>query len=537
MAAKKITFNTEARETIRSGVRQLAAAVKETLGPKGRNVVIQKQFGAPLITKDGVTVAKEIELPNPIENIGAQMVKEVASKTSEVAGDGTTTATIYAEAIFDEGMKNVVAGADSMSLKRGIDKAVTAVVEYFSSIKKDIENSQQVAQVGTSAANQDESIGRQIAEAMDKVGKDGVITIEESKNFETYVELVEGMQFDKGYISPHFCTNRENLTVEHENPYILIYQKKLSTIKEIVHILEEVSKTGKPLIIIAEDIDGEALATLVVNHLRGVLKCCAVKAPGFGDRRIAMIEDIAILTGATCISTDLGNSLESLTLEDLGSAKKIKITKDATIIIEGKGKEEDIKSRMGQIKNLIQATTSDYDKEKNEERLAKMSGGVAQICVGAATEVEMKEKKARIEDALHACRAAVEEGILPGGGVAPIRALKCLDNVKTSNTDENTGVDIIRRTLSAPLKQIAKNAGSSPDIIWQKVHDAKDINYGYNALTEQYGDMIKMGILVPLKVERCALQYAASVAGLLLTSNCVITEIPENKERLPGDVV
>ncbi len=536
MAAKKITFNSEARNTVKEGVTQLAAAVKETLGPRGRNVVIQRQFGAPLVTKDGVTVANEIELEDPIENVGAQMVKEVASKTSTVAGDGTTTATVYAEAIFNEGMKNVVAGADAMMLKRGIDRAVATVVEDFKSKKQDIADSAQVAQVGTSAANQDAEIGKQIAEAMDRVGKDGVITIEEGKGIETFVDLVEGMQFDKGYISPHFCTNRETLTVEHDRPYILVHEDKLSTIKDLVQLLEAVSQTGRALLIIAEDVDGEALATLVLNHMRGVIKVCAVKAPGFGDRRKAMLEDIAILTGATCLSKELGKSLDTLTLEDLGTAQKVKINKEETILIEGDGNGEDVRGRLEQIKNLISATKSDYETEKLEERLAKLSGGVAQINVGAATEVEMKEKKARIEDALHACRAAIEEGILPGGGVAPLRALGKLNEAEKESScdDERTGVDIVRRALSAPIKQIARNAGLSPDIVWQKVFENAETNYGYNALTEEYGDMIEMGVLVPAKVERTALQHAASIAGLLLTTNVVITEVPEDTPELPN---
>lgn len=536
MASKKITFNNEAREQIKEGVRQLAAAVKETLGPRGRNVVIQRAFGAPLVTKDGVTVAKEIELADPIQDIGAQMVKEVASKTSTVAGDGTTTATVYAEAIFNEGMKNVVAGADAMSLKRGIDKAVRIVIDEFRARKQDIVNAQQVAQVGTSAANQDAEIGKQIADAMEKVGKDGVITIEEGKNVETYVDLVEGMQFDKGYISPHFCTNRETLECDLENCFVLVMENKLTVIKDLVGILEQVSQTGRPILIIAENVEGEALATLVVNHMRGVLKCCAVKSPGFGDRRKAMLEDIAILTGGTALTLDLGKKLEHLTLSDLGQAKKIKITKDVTIIVEGAGNQEDVQARIKQIRNLIDSTVSDYDREKQEERLAKLSGGVAQINVGAATEVEMKEKKARIEDALHACRAAVEEGILPGGGVSPLRAIPALDKFMETgdlDTDERTGVDIVRRALSAPIKQIAVNAGVAPDIVWDRVLKSKKETFGYNALTDEYGDMIEMGVLVPAKVERIALQNAASIAGLLLTTNVVITDNPETKNEIP----
>jgi len=534
MASKKITFNNEAREQVKRGVTQLAAAVKETLGPRGRNVVIQRSFGAPLVTKDGVTVAKEIELADPIEDIGAQMVKEVASKTSTVAGDGTTTATVYAEAIFCEGMKNVVAGADAMSLKRGIDQAVKVVVDDFLARKTDISNSQQVAQVGTSAANQNAEIGQQISEAMEKLGKDGVITIEEGKNIETYVDLVEGMQFDKGYISPHFCTDRETLECELDNPYILVMEQKLSVIKDLVNILEGVSQSGRPILIVAENVDGEALATLVVNCLRGTLKCCAVKAPGFGDRRKSMLEDIAILTGGTALTTDLGKKLELVTLADLGQAKKVKITKDETVIVEGAGKTEDIKARIAQIRHQIDGTVSDYDREKQEERLAKLSGGVAQINVGAATEVEMKEKKARIEDALHACRAAVEEGVLPGGGVAPLRAIPALDQlIDRLEGDERVGADIVRRALVAPIKQIATNAGVAPDIVWDRVLNSETATFGYNALTDTYGDMIEMGILVPAKVERTALQNAASIAGLLLTTNVVITELPEEKSEIP----
>ncbi len=535
--AKKITFNNEAREQVRRGVTQLAAAVKETLGPRGRNVVIQRSFGSPLVTKDGVTVAKEIELADPIENIGAQMVKEVASKTSTVAGDGTTTATVYAEAIFNEGMKNVVAGADAMSLKRGIDQAVKIVIDDFMSRKVDVTSAHQVAQVGTSAANQDAEIGQQISEAMEKVGKDGVITVEEGKNIDTYVDLVEGMQFDKGYISPHFCTNRETLECELDNPFILVLEQKLSVIKDLVNVLEKVSQSGRPIVIVAENVEGEALATLVVNHLRGTLKCCAVKAPGFGDRRKSMLEDIAILTGGTALTLDLGKKLELVNLDDLGQAKKVKITKDETVIVEGAGTTEDIQARIAQIRHQIDSTVSDYDREKQEERLAKLSGGVAQINVGAATEVEMKEKKARIEDALHACRAAVEEGVLPGGGVAPLRAIPALDKfVANSNLqpEEKIGADIVRRALSAPIKQIAVNAGVAPDIVWDRVMNHPSTNFGYNALTDKYGDMIEMGILVPAKVERTALQNAASIAGLLLTTNVVITEIPEEKPAIPA---
>jgi chaperonin GroEL len=531
MAAKKIAYDMEAREAIRQGINKLARAVKVTLGPKGRNVVIQKSFGSPTVTKDGVTVAKEIELENHYENMGAQMVREVASKTSSVAGDGTTTATVYAEAIFEEGLKNLAAGAGAMDLKRGIDAAVNAVVAELHNLSTPAKGNAQIAQVGTCAANQDAEIGKYIAEAMDKVGKDGVITVEEGKSLETYVDLVEGMQFDKGYISPHFVNKFDDLSCELEKPYILIHEKKISNVKDLVPVLEKVSQAGRPLLIIAEDIEGEALATLVVNKLRGTLQVCAVKAPGFGDRRKAMMEDMAILTGGTAIFEDLGIKLENTQLGDLGQAKKIRVEKDATTIIEGGGKSADIKARIDQIRNEIDITTSDYDKEKLEERLAKLAGGVAQINVGAATEVEMKEKKARVEDALHACRAAVEEGILPGGGVAVIRAMSVLDALeKKVKGDQKTGVDIIRRALTAPLKQIAANAGIDGSIVWLKVTESKDKNFGYNALTDEYGDMIKMGVLVPTKVERIALENAASIAGLLLTTDAMVADIEEKKK-------
>lgn len=532
MASKEILFDDLGREALKRGVQKLARAVKATLGPKGRNVVFERSFGTPSITKDGVTVANEITLEDPAENVGAQMVREVASKTSTVAGDGTTTATVYAEAIYCEGLKNVVAGADAMSLKRGIDKATEKVVESFKAQKQDIVNNNQVAQVGTSAANHDAEIGKQIAQAMDKVGKDGVITVEEGSSLETTVDLVEGMQFDKGYISPHFITNGETLAAELENPYILVYEKKLTGIKELVPLLEEVMHSTRPLLIVAEDVDGEALATLVVNKLRGGLHCCAVKAPGFGDRRKQQLEDIAILTGGQSITAELGLKLENLTVESLGTAKKVTVTKDNTTIIEGAGSSEDIKKRINQIKSQIAESDSDYDKEKLEERLAKLSGGVAQINVGAATEVEMKEKKARVEDALHACRAAVEEGILPGGGVSPIRAQKDLvEFIDSLEGDEKIGAQIIYRALSAPIIQIANNAGQKGDIVYHQVLTSDKPNYGYNALTDKYGDMIEMGVLVPAKVERSALQNAASIAGLLLTTAAVITEIPEKEEE------
>ncbi len=530
MAKKQIAYDIEAREAIRRGVKQLARAVKVTLGPTGRVVVLEKSFGAPTVTKDGVTVAKEIELEDANENMGAQMVKEVASKTSNVAGDGTTTATIYAEAIFDEGLKNVTAGAKSMQLKRGIDKAVAAIVDELKRLSKPIKSSKEVAQVGTCAANQDAVIGQHIADAMDKVGKDGVITVEEGKGLDTTVELVEGMQFDKGYISPHFVNKPETMEADLENPYILIHEKKISVIKDLVTLLEKVAQSGRPLVIIAEDIEGEALATLVVNKLRGTLQCVAVKAPGFGDRRKEMLRDIAILTGGKAIMEDMGIATESIQVTDLGAAKRVRIDKDNTTIIEGGGKTSDIKGRIEQVKHEIDTTTSDYDREKFEERLAKLSGGVAQINVGAATEAEMKEKKARVEDALHACRAAVEEGILPGGGVAVLRAMKALDKVKTDSDDEKTGVDIIRRALVAPIKQIAENSGLDGSIVAAKVMESSEINFGYDALAGKYTDMIKAGVIVPTKVERTALQNAASVSGLLLTTDAIVSEIPEKKK-------
>ncbi|NOT02671.1 MAG: chaperonin GroEL, partial [Phycisphaerales bacterium] len=535
MAAKTIAYDMDGREAIRRGVKQLARAVKITLGPCGRNVVIEKSFGSPTVTKDGVTVAKEIELENACENMGAQMVREVATKTSTIAGDGTTTATIYAEAIFDEGLKNVAAGANAMELKRGIDAAVEAVVNKLQSMSTKVKDSAQVAQVGTSAANHDKQIGKIIADAMDKVGKDGVITVEEGKALETTVELVEGMQFDKGYLSPHFVNNFETLTCELDKPYVLIHEKKISSVKDLVPVLEKVAQSGRPLLIIAEDLEGEALATLVVNKLRGTLQTCAVKAPGFGDRRKSMLEDMAVLTGGQAIFEDLGIKLENVELKNLGQAKKVRIDKDNTTIIEGGGSTSAIKGRIDQIKNEIDATTSDYDREKLEERLAKLSGGVAQVNVGAATEVEMKEKKARVEDALHACRAAVEEGVLPGGGVAVLRTFKALDDVAKKLTgDQKTGVDIVRRALSAPIKQIAINAGVDGSIVWQKVSESSEVNFGYDALTGNYVDMFKAGILVPTKVERTALQNAASVAGLMLTTEAVVSEIKEKPKGGKG---
>ena len=536
MAAKNITFEMDARESVRRGVNKLTDAVRVTLGPCGRNVVLEKSFGSPTVTKDGVTVAKEIELEDANENIGAQMVKEVASKTSNVAGDGTTTATIYAEAIYAEGLKNVAAGANAMDLKRGIDAAIDAVVEALAGMSTEVPappaGTKKIAQVGMCAANQDTVIGDIIAQAMVKVGKDGVITVEEGQTLDTTVELVEGMQFDKGYLSPHFVNNLEEMEVQLDKPYILIHEKKISAIKDLIPLLEKTAKAGRPLLIIAEDVEGEALATLVVNRLRGTLQCAAVKAPGFGDRRKAMLDDIAILTGGRAIFEDLGINLESLEITDLGQAKRVTIDKDNTTLIEGAGTTEAIRARTQQLKNEIEATTSDYDREKLEERLAKLAGGVAQINVGAATEAEMKEKKARVEDALHACRAAVEEGILAGGGVAVLRCTKALDAVakKLGRDDQKTGVEIVRRALTSPIKQIAQNAGLDGSIVCQKVIESDDVDFGYNALTGQYGDLIKMGVLVPTKVERIALQNAASIATLLLTTDAVVSEIKEEKK-------
>jgi chaperonin GroEL len=510
-------------------VKKLAKAVKITLGPCGRNVVLEKSFGSPTVTKDGVTVAKEIELEDAYENLGAQMVKEVASKTSSVAGDGTTTATILAESIFNEGLKNITAGANPMQVKRGIEKAVEKIVEELQKMSIPVESNKQIEQVATCSANQDIEIGKKMAEAMDKVGKDGVITVEEGQSLETTVELVEGMQFDKGYLSPHFINNLGNMTVVLEKPYILIHEKKISSVKSLVPLLEKVAKQGKPLLIIAEDIEGEALATLVVNKLRGVLQAAAVKAPGFGDRRKAMLSDIAILTGGQAIFEDLGLQLENIELAQLGRAKRVTIDKDTTTIIEGAGSSAEIKGRIEQLKTEIEKSTSDYDIEKLQERLAKLAGGVAQINVGAATEAEMKEKKARVEDALHACRAAVEEGILPGGGVAMLRTLAALDKIKTSG-DEKIGVDIVRRAMVAPIKQIAENAGLDGSIVAQKVMESKERNFGYDALRKEYGDMIEFGVIVPTKVERAALQNGASIASLLLMTDAIVSEIPEKKE-------
>lgn len=523
--AKQLLFNDEGRRKLLSGIEQLSSAVKTTLGPKGRNVVIDKKFGSPTITKDGVSVAKEIELECPYENMGAQMVREVASKTSDIAGDGTTTATVLAEAIFREGLKNVTAGANPMSLKRGIDKAVTKMVAALADSSIKVDSRDQIAQVATISANGDTEIGNIIADAMDKVGKDGTITVEESKTIETTLDVVEGMQFDKGYLSPYFATDAETRDALLEDPYILIHEKKISNLQELLPLLQEVSKTGKPFLIIAEDVEGEALATLVVNKIRGSLNICAVKAPGFGDRRKAMLEDIAILTGGQCITEELGLKLENVTLDQLGQAKKISVDKDNTIIVEGKGTQKEIMGRINLIKRQIEETSSDYDKEKLQERLAKLAGGVAVINVGAATETEMKEKKARVEDALHATRAAVEEGIVPGGGVALLRAATVLDKLKVSG-EEKIGADIIRRAASYPLRQLADNAGDEASIIISKVKDSTG-NEGYNVATGEYTDMIKAGILDPTKVTRSALQHSASIAGLLLTTECLITDLPE----------
>ena len=532
--AKNIQFDTEGRARLQAGVNKLANAVKVTLGPKGRNVIIDKKFGAPTITKDGVTVAKEIELRDPIENMGAQLVKEVASKTADQAGDGTTTATVLAQAIYTAGSKNVAAGANPMDLKRGIDKAVIAVVANLKSQSKKIENSAEIAQVGAISANNDMEIGQMIADAMDKVGKEGVITVEEARGTETEVKTVEGMQFDRGYLSPYFVTNPEKMEVEFESPYVLIYDKKVSTMKELLPVLEQVLQTGKPLVIISEDVDGEALATLVVNKLRGSLKIAAVKAPGFGDRRKAMLEDIATLTGGTVISEEQGYKLENATLEYLGTAEKIIIDKDNTTIVNGKGEKTAIQSRIAQIKAQMETTTSDYDKEKLQERLAKLSGGVAILYIGASTEVEMKEKKDRVDDALHATRAAVEEGVVPGGGVALVRAIEALAAVDTRNADERTGVNIIRTALESPLRCIVQNSGGEGSVVVQKVREGKG-DYGYNAREDRYENLVAAGIIDPTKVTRLALENAASIAGLLLTTEAVISDEPEPKDAGHSD--
>ncbi len=531
MAAKQLLFDEAARHALLRGVEKLAAAVKATLGPSGRNVILDKKFGSPTITKDGVTVAKEIELEDPYENMGAQLIREVSSKTSDTAGDGTTTATVLAEAIYREGLKNVTAGANPTNLKRGIDKAVEAITAEIANISKKVKDSAEIAQVATVSANWDTTIGQIIADAMDKVGKDGTITVEEAKSIETTLDVVEGMQFDKGYLSPYFVTSAESLEAVLESAYILIHEKKISSLKDLLPILEKIAKTGKPFLIIAEDVEGEALATLVVNKLRGTLQVCAVKAPGFGDRRKAMLEDIAALTGGKCISEDLGIKLENLSLEDLGRAKRLVIDKENTTIIEGEGKSADIQSRVNQIRRQIEETTSDYDREKLQERLAKLAGGVAVINVGAATETEMKEKKARVEDALHATRAAVEEGIVPGGGVALIRAQKALDSL-TLTGDEAIGAGIVRRAIEQPLRTLADNAGQEGALIVQEVKK-RGGNEGYNVATGEYVDLIKAGVVDPAKVTRSALQNASSISGLLLTTEALITEIPE-KEKAPA---
>ena len=532
--SKEIVYNTEARNSLKKGVDQLANAVKVTLGPKGRNVVIERKFGSPLVTKDGVSVAKEIELENALENVGAQMVKEVASKTSDVAGDGTTTATVLAQSIIAEGLKNVTAGANPMAIKKGIDLAKDSIVKSIAKLSKEIPDSNQIAQVATISANDDKEIGSKIAEAMDKVGKDGVITVEESKTAETYLEFVEGMQFDRGYLSPYFVTNSDSMEAELDDPFILVHDKKISNMKDLLPILEKVVQSGRPILIIAEDIEGEALATLVVNKLRGTFKVLAVKAPGFGDRRKAMLEDIAILTGATVISEEQGYKLENATLEYLGSCKKVVSDKDNTTIVDGIGKKESITARVNEIKVQIEKTSSDYDKEKLQERLAKLSGGVAVLNVGAATEVEMKEKKARVDDALHATRAAVEEGIVPGGGVALLRASVDLKNLKSENNEEQVGIDIMKKALEGPIRQICSNAGVEPSIIVQKVLEGKN-DFGYDARNNEYVNMFKAGIIDPAKVARVAVENAASISGLLLTTEAAITEKPEeNNSPMPG---
>src|SRR6059036_1891582 len=533
MAAKEIIFDEKARQAILSGVQTLAKAVKVTLGPRGRNVVLDKKWGSPTITKDGVTVAKEIELEDRYENMGAQMVREVATKTSDVAGDGTTTATVLAEAIFREGLRNVTAGSNPMGIKRGIDKAVRAVVEELKTFSKGVKNPKEIMQVASISANGDQEIGKIIADAMDKVGKDGTITVEEAKSMETTLDLVEGMQFDKGYISPYFVTDKENMEAILEDCYILIYEKKLSNMKDLLPLLEKVAQKAKPLLVIAEDVEGEALATLVVNKLRGTLQACAVKAPGFGDRRKAMLEDIAILTDGKLITEELGIKLENVKIEDLGRAKRVTVDKDNTTIVEGASKPSDIQGRIALIKKQIEDTTSDYDKEKLQERLAKLAGGVAVVNVGAATETEMKEKKARVEDALHATRAAVEEGIVPGGGVSLLWCQKALDKVRGADDDEKTGIEIVRRALEEPIRIIVQNAGAEGAIVVGKVKEAAKLNYGYNAQTDEYEDLVAAGVIDPTKVTRTALQNAASIAGLLLTTECVVVEKKENGKLPP----
>jgi chaperonin GroEL len=530
---KQLLFEQEARAALLRGVNIMAEAVKATLGPKGRNVVIDKKFGSPTITKDGVTVAKEIELKDPYEDMGAQMLKEVASKTSDVAGDGTTTATVLAQAIFREGLRNVTAGANPMALKRGIEQAVEKVIDELKRMSKTTKDKKEIAQVATIAANNDKTIGNLIAEAMEKVGKDGVITVEEAKSMDTTLEVVEGMEFDRGYLSPYFVTDPERMEAVLEDAIILIHEKKISVMKDMLPLLEQVARAGKPFLVIAEEVEGEALATLVVNKLRGTLNCCAVKAPGFGDRRKAMLEDIAILTGGKAITEDLGIKLENIKLDDLGKAKKVVVDKDNTTIIEGAGKPKEIEGRIKQIRAQIEETTSDYDREKLQERLAKLAGGVAVIKVGAATETEMKEKKARVEDALNATRAAVEEGIVPGGGVALLRAAKALEEVKLTG-DESTGVGIVRRALEEPIRQIVENAGLEGSVVVEKVKAGKEVSFGFDAESNEYVDMMKAGIIDPTKVERIALQNAASIASLLLTTEALVTDIPEKKEAAPA---
>ena len=534
MAAKDVIFSDPARARMLRGVNILADAVKITLGPKGRNVVLEKSFGAPTVTKDGVSVAKEIELKDRYENMGAQMVKEVASKTSDVAGDGTTTATVLAQAMLREGLKSVAAGMNPMDLKRGIDKAVLAAVEALKKISKPCSDPKEIAQVGTISANADESIGKIIADSMAKVGKEGVITVEEGSGLENELEIVEGMQFDRGYLSPYFINKQDTMSAELENPLILIYEKKISNIREMLPILEGVAKQGRPMLVISEDVEGEALATLVVNNIRGILKVCAVKAPGFGDRRKAMLQDIATLTAGTVISDELGMSLEKAEPSMLGSAKRVVVDKDNTTIIDGAGKKKDIEDRIKQIRAQIEEATSDYDKEKLMERAAKLAGGVAVIKIGAATEMEMKEKKARVEDALHATRAAVEEGIVPGGGVALVRAVAAINKLKGENHDQEVGIQIAVRAMQEPLRQIVENGGIEGSVVYHKVAESKDINYGYNAATDEYGDMLKMGILDPTKVTRIALQNAASIAGLMITTEAMIAELPKKKAAAPA---
>jgi len=533
MPAKQLLFNEAARQAVLRGVTKLTKAVAATLGPKGRNVVLDKKFGSPTVTKDGVTVAKEIELEDPFENMGAQMVREVASKTSDAAGDGTTTATVLAEAIYREGLKYVTSGANPIGIQRGIMKAVDAAVAHLAKISKKVKDKEEIKQVATVSANWDTTIGEIIADAMDKVGKDGTITVEEAKSIETTLEVVEGMQFDKGYLSPYFITNGETMECKLEEPYILVYEKKISSIKDILPLLEKIAKLGKPLLIIAEEVEGEALATLVVNKLRGTLQCCAVKAPGFGDRRKAMLEDIAILTGGKCITEDLGIKLENVQIEDLGKAKSVVVDKENTTIVEGGGKPSEIQGRINQIRRQIEETTSDYDREKLQERLAKLAGGVAVINVGAATETEMKEKKARVEDALHATRAAVEEGIVPGGGVALLRCLNAISAVEAANDDEKIGIDIVKRAIEYPTRELANNAGVEGSIVVEEVKRRKG-NEGYDVAKGEYTDLVKAGIVDPTKVSRTALQNAASIAGLLLTTECLITEVPEKKEKQPA---